>query len=279
MARPAACGVLAQATAFGYKRRVGFFWIKKAFFDFWDHFLITVLMNLGFIAVGTVAFVLAPQFQAAAPALGVVVLLIGVELLFVYGGAVTMTAGDIADYRNPSWSSFYEHLRAIWPLALIYGAMVIGSLFLLSVAIPVYAGLDNVLGAGALALLFWAAVIWYAGLQFFFPVRMRLDTNFKKVLKKCFIVLFDNPLYTLGSAIGFVFVVVISVFTAFLLPGPAGALIWLQSGFKLRILKYDYLEENPDADRRHIPWDRLLIDERERVGKRTLKGMIFPWKE
>ena len=48
---------------------------------------------------------------------------------------------------------------------------------------------------------------------------------------------------------------------------------------KLRLYKYDYLEENPDAKRNDIPWDALLIDERERVGKRTLRGMIFPWKE
>jgi hypothetical protein len=44
-------------------------------------------------------------------------------------------------------------------------------------------------------------------------------------------------------------------------------------------MKYDYLEENPRADRKHIPWETLLREERERVGKRTLKGMIFPWKE
>jgi hypothetical protein len=42
--------------------------------------------------------------------------------------------------------------------------------------------------------------------------------------------------------------------------------------------KYDYLEKNP-GDRRRIPWDALLVEDRERVGKRTLKGMIFPWKE
>jgi hypothetical protein len=56
-------------------------------------------------------------------------------------------------------------------------------------------------------------------------------------------------------------------------------LIWLQAGFKLRLLKYDYLENDSDANRKRIPWDALLIDERERVGKRSLRGMIFPWKE
>lgn len=255
------------------------FWIKKAFFDFWDNFIATILLNLGFIALGAVPFVLAPEVQAVSPVLGVLILLIGVVLLFVYGAAVAMLARDIVDYRSTSWSSLVAYLREMWPVGFLLGGMVVGSLFLLSVAIPTYAGMNNLLGAGALALLFWAAVIWYVGLQFFLPVRSRLDTNFKKILKKSFIIVFDNPLYALGSGIGFVLVTILSVFTAFLLPGPGGALIWLQAGFKLRLLKYDYLEEHPDAERRRIPWDRLLVEDRERVGKRTLKGMIFPWKE
>jgi len=43
--------------------------------------------------------------------------------------------------------------------------------------------------------------------------------------------------------------------------------------------KYDYLEAEADADRKHIPWDELLYEERESVGNRSLKNMIFPWKD
>ena len=51
-----------------------------------------------------------------------------------------------------------------------------------------------------------------------------------------------------------------------------------QDAMKLLMFKYDYLDENPDADIKHIPWDDLLYDEREKVGPRSLKSMIFPWK-
>jgi uncharacterized membrane protein YesL len=258
---------------------VTLFWIKKAFFDWWDNFLLSILLNLGFIAVASIAFALAPRFQSTSPLFGLLVLIFGVAMLFVYGAGVAMVARDIADYRTPGWNTIIEYIRATWGTGLLYGAMLVGSFVLLSVALPTYAGMNNLLGAVALALLFWAAIIWYVGLQFYLPVRSRLDTNIKKIIKKSFIVLFDNPLYAIASALGFTAITVLSVFTAFLLPGPAGALIWLQSGFKLRMLKYDYLEEHPDADRKHIPWDRLLVEDRERVGKRTLKGMIFPWKE
>ncbi len=45
------------------------------------------------------------------------------------------------------------------------------------------------------------------------------------------------------------------------------------------MFKYDYIEAHPDTDRKHLPWEELLFEEREKVGTRTLKGMIFPWKE
>jgi hypothetical protein len=48
---------------------------------------------------------------------------------------------------------------------------------------------------------------------------------------------------------------------------------------KLMMYKYDYLEAEADADRKHIPWDELLYEERESVGNRSLKNMIFPWKD
>jgi len=48
---------------------------------------------------------------------------------------------------------------------------------------------------------------------------------------------------------------------------------------RLRLLKYDWLEAHPDANRKKIPWDELLIEEREKTGTRTLKNLIFPWKD
>ena len=71
----------------------------------------------------------------------------------------------------------------------------------------------------------------------------------------------------------------LSVFLAFIFPGPAGALLYLDEALRLRLLKYDWLEANPGADRKKIPWDALLIEEREKTGVRTLKNLIFPWKD
>jgi len=63
-----------------------------------------------------------------------------------------------------------------------------------------------------------------------------------------------------------------------LFPGPVGVLLFTDEALRLRLLKYDWLEENPDANRKKIPWDALLIEEREKTGTRSLKNFIFPWK-
>ena len=38
------------------------------------------------------------------------------------------------------------------------------------------------------------------------------------------------------------------------------------------------INQNPDADRKHLPWADILFDEEEKVGPRSFKNMIFPWK-
>ena len=65
----------------------------------------------------------------------------------------------------------------------------------------------------------------------------------------------------------------------FLVPGVATILLFYQVAFKLRLYKYDYLETHPNARPKDIPWADLLYTDRERVGPRSLRGMIFPWKD
>lgn len=253
--------------------------IKKSFFDLWDNFLPAILLNLGFIAVLAIPMALPSALTAAGAAFAVAARIIGVLALFVYTGAAAMIARDITNYESAEWRNFWEYLKETWPAGLVLGTIYLLHAFLVSVAIPVYGNMQGILGLAALAFLFWASVIWLISSLFYFPIRSRLDTKIGKVLKKCFIVFFDNTGFAIYTAIGFVVIGILSVFTAFLLPGLAGLLIWVQAGMKLRLYKYDYLEEHPETQRRDIPWDELLLDDRDRVGKRTLRGMIFPWKE
>jgi uncharacterized membrane protein YesL len=254
------------------------FLIKKCFFDMWDNLFRVIIMNLGFLIVLAIFFLLAPVFLSL-PGLFFTVIAIGVAALSVYTGVVSRMTTDIADYKQPGFSDSWAYLKETWKGSLLVAlcAVVYGGV--LVVAFRFYGGLKSAVGPLAVSLLFWVTVGIILAAQYLFPVRSRLDRSFRKVLRKSFLLFFDNPAFSIGLLIGALLISGISVFTALLLPGLATLLLWWNAGLKLRLYKYDWLEQNPDANRRRVPWDALLVEDRERVGKRTLKGMIFPWKE
>lgn len=255
------------------------FTIKKAFFDFWDNLFRVILMNLGFVLLLAVPVFLPYWVYPIHVAVSVVSFILGILLLFVYAGAVSFIARDISDYAQPGFPEFFFYLKESWKESLAFGCIATVHIALLMVAFPVYSSMKNFLGLTAMIFLFWISVMWLLSCQYYFPLRARLDRNVIKIVKKCFLLFFDNTFFTITLAFGTVVVLALSIFTALILPGIAAALLWFQVAFKILLLKYDYLEKNPGTNRRAIPWDMLLAEERERVGRRTLKGMIFPWKE
>jgi hypothetical protein len=254
------------------------FLVKKAFFDMWDNMFRIILMNLGYIAVLAIFFLLAPLFVSV-PVLFFVTLALGIAILAVYTGAVSKMCSDIADYKQPGFNEFWLFVKESFGSSLLLALVVTAYVFVISVAFQFYGGMSSLVGPLAVALLFWVTLAWIFASQYFFPIQSRLDKKFKKIFRKTFLLFFDNPWFSIGLLLSAILVLIASVFTALLLPGISTIILWWNIAFKLRMYKYDYLEQNPGANRRRIPWDALLIEDRERVGKRTLKGMIFPWKE
>ncbi len=254
------------------------FLVKKAFFDMWDNLFRILIMNLGYIAILAVFFLLAPLFISL-PALFVGTIILGVALFAVYTGAVSRMCAEIADYRQPGFADFFRFLRESFPSSLLFALTVCAYGLIVSVAFRFYGGMKSIAGPLAVALLFWVTVAGLLAAQFYFPIQSRLDRKYRKITRKSFLVFFDNPGFSIGLAICVLIVLVASLFTALLLPGLTTVLLWWNVAFKLRLYKYDWIEQNPGENRRRVPWDALLVEDRERVGKRTLRGMIFPWRE
>ena len=254
------------------------FWIKKNFFDTWDNLFKVALLNIGFIA--SVAFpVFVPSLMESVPPLAILALLIGLLWCFVYLAAAALSLKVISDYGNFGFAEFFANLKIVWPFGLFLGGLVFLGYMLSAVVIPFYLSMESVFGLFLAMIIFWTMIVSILALQFFFAIRSRLDTKLSKVIKKCFIIFFDNPMFCIFSLIYCIITLILSVFTAFLLPGPAGILLFLDEGLRLRLLKYDWIEANPEANKKEIPWDALLIEEREKTGSRSLKNFIFPWKD
>jgi len=110
-----------------------------------------------------------------------------------------------------------------------------------------------------------------------------MHNNFKKCLKKCFIVFFDNTGFSIFMAFYNLVMIVLSVFFVGFVPSLAGILIADTNAMRLRLYKYDYLEEHPELktkkERKQIPWEELLYDDKETLGPRNFKSFFFPWRE
>lgn len=252
------------------------FFIKKAFFDGWDHLWGLVLLNLGVLAL-LALFVLVP-LTLGLPG-SVVWICVGALLLFAYSAVCAAALKDVADYKNLNFPAFLAALKAQGPYALFYGAVLLGLGAILFVAAPFYLSQGTPFAWFAFGTLFWCALAILLALQWFPAVRVFLPGPLKTTLRKCFLLMADNLLFSLFLWIYTLLNVAISVFTAFLIPGVAGTTLGTVDALKLLLKKYDWLEAHPQANRRKIPWAELLEEEQELVGKRTFKGMIFPWKE
>ncbi len=255
------------------------FTVKKAFFDLWDSFLPAVLGNLGFIFIMILPLTLPFEVAPRNVPLAYLFLALGVIVVFLYTGAASAFALAVVSQKPLEWSDLPGYIRRTWKVSLPFAVVTMAIWFLLGIAIPIYAGMGTFVGSAAMAILLWSAVLWFLSSQYIFPAALQTECGFAKAVKKSFLLFFDNTGFTIVLFLGSLVIAAVSVLTVFLFPGVIGLMAWHQTALKLRMLKYDYLEKNPDTPRGQIPWDALLEEERELVGKRTFKGLIFPWKE
>ena len=271
------------------------FLIKKTFFDFWDNMFRMVLVNLGFIASLAIPIFLPGLISI--PVLPYFVLAAGILWCFIYLAAAALSVKAISDYGIFGFSDFLTNLKEGCKAGLALGITGVLLFIIAWNAIPFYLQLHSLFGLFLAAVIFWTMAAAVCSLQFFFAVRARLDTKLIKIYKKSFIIFFDNPGFTIYLLLHTIVPLILSavlvmrfpglvgllLFLVTLLPGPAGVLLFLDEGLRLRLLKYDWLEANPDETgskkRRKIPWDALLIDEREKTGTRSFRNFIFPWKD
>ncbi|MDR0685483.1 MAG: hypothetical protein LBF83_10205 [Spirochaetaceae bacterium] len=258
------------------------FLLKKTFFDLWDNAFRVALLNIGFIA-SLVFFLLLNRllevFSPLPSAVSGLIFLLAAAWYSVYLAAAALCVKNISDYSYFGFADFWAALRSVWKAGIVFSLFFCAGALLFTFIIPFYLLLNNPAGLLVASLLFWTFVLLAAMFQYFFAVRARLGVTVVKVIKKCFLLFIDNPFFFAGTMLLALLLLVLSAVTAFLLPGPAGVLLFLDEALRLRLLKYDWLEQNGDADRRYIPWNKVLAEEYEKTGRRTIRGLLFPWKD
>jgi len=259
---------------------IGFF-IKKAFYDGWDNLLQILVLNIVIVLLGAGGFFLAQEISASIVlSMGILVVTVAIEgIIFM---AVSEVMARIADFKSFTFMDLVTAVRNTWLHGLLYTALCGGVFLVFTVTMPYYAGLNNMFGFVLAVMLFWIAVITVLAIQWFLPIRSQLEKNFLKALKKCFIIFFDNPGFSLFMFFYSAVVLLLSCVLVLIVPGFAGVILAQNDAFRLRMYKYDWIEKNSELDfktaRKQIPWEDLLAEDDEIVGKRTIKSFFFPWK-
>ena len=253
------------------------FMIKKWFFDYWDNFLHFLIINVVFSFSLLITLGLPTLLPQGSSILALIIMIGGFLWLGVLTAASTLYINEIAQFRTPEAKLFFTFLKEGLPYGLLYSGLWTLVAILIYVLIPFYSSLQNFVGILASAFLLWTMAIFVLALQYFFPILAQLDKRPRKILRKMFILLFDNLRFSLFLFICSIIVSALSLLTALLLFGPGAIILLGQVGFKLRLYKYDYLEANPKQ--RKIPWQTLIHEDRQQIGSRSLRNFIFPWRD
>ncbi len=256
---------------------LGFF-IKKTFFDGWDNLFALVGLNLVSLALVGVLLVL-PLSLGLTGAVALIPVLASILAVAVWWSVCVFALVRVSDFKSLSVREVLDSIRPALVPGIQLAVLCMAGYILLSIGLPFYLTHGGLLGVFAAGILFWCTMVALLAFQYYLPLRARLGGGLRKNVRKCFILFFDNAGFSIFLLLYNLVTLVLSFFLAFMAPGIAGIALALDVGVRLRMKKYDWIEANPDANRRKVPWYELLEEDRDLVGPRTLKGMIFPWKD
>lgn len=254
------------------------FFIKKAFFDGWDNLIGVAGQNVIYILLFT-GFIGSISLLESMTALAIVFMILVALVYFIILGGTAAASYGYSNYEKETFEPFAKGIRRNIRHSLLFGLVSIFIAGVLLFVMPFYISMGNMVGLIIGLVLFWISVMFMCALPYYFPLMCLLPGDRPlKTLKKCFIIFSDNMRFSLLFTLYNIILIALTIVTMGFIPGVAGFSLAGQDAMKLLMFKYDYLEENPDADRKHIPWEELIYDEREKIGPRSFKSMIFPWK-
>lgn len=273
---------------------LGFFF-KKNFYDGWDNVLFIFVPNLildVFFLIGGGLFYLGTKVNGTA---GIIIWGCTVLLVITAGSILSLawaeSAAKIADYESAEIKPFFTSLKTCIKDGILYGIVLFAVLIISAAGIifyfrPVSGATLPFIGLMAGSVFFWIMLTIISALFWYPSLRAIMHNPFKKSIKKCFIILFDNIGSCVVLGIYNFFLLIISIVMVGLAPGLGGIGLSRVNFLRILLKKYDYLEiaEKEAAGkkpvfRNKIPWQELLKEEIEITGSRSIKSFFMPWKE
>ena len=259
------------------------FYLKKNFCDGWDNFLFLVFFNV-IMLIAMVGLWFAVSSTSTMPLLSISLLVISSSILAIPLFSISDACAAIADFKSVTIKDVIRNCKKVVKIGISFGLFISFIIFTIVVGLPFYFSMHAQDGSFLWLILgtvlLWFVIITLLALQWFMPLYSQLGGGFKKNLKKSYILMFDNIIFTVFLGLYTIFIFAFSAIMAFLAPSVSGIILAENNALRLRMYKYDWIEENPEEAKstRRVPWDELIAEDKETVGIRTLKSFIFPWK-
>lgn len=203
-------------------------------------------------------------------ALKIAAFVLAVFLCALLLSAVSRLVCRISDYRSIALRDLPKALSEGIRPGIAAGFIMLFYVSVVFIAVPSYVKESTGTAGFALgAFCVWTVMILLITFQFLFSAGFRIGGPVIKIIKKLFLIFFDNPAFCLIVFFSSLLCAAVSALTFFIFPGPAGILLFIDESFRLRLLKYDYPE---------VSWEERLLPEREKIGNRKFSDLIFPWK-
>jgi len=255
------------------------FLIKKTFFDAWDNLIGLVVSNLGFL-VCVMAGLGSFQVSASVLPLRILCLILSFGLLSFHIIGIATITDSYSKYQRAGLSGYKKGFKHYWRHGLFLWLMLLIIFCMAVIIIPFYLQMKSVVGLIFGVIAFWLLLSLIIAIPYYIPLMVRFSGDKPlKTLKKCYLVSVSNTGTTIFLLFYNILQIGLGLVTAGLLFSGTGMMLSAADTFKLLMYKIDYLEENPETNPKEIPWEDILFEEKENVGHRTLKGMIFPWKD
>ncbi len=261
------------------------FFLKKNFCDGWDNLLWIALFNICLLAWVALGF-FATSLTATNPLLSIIIVLFFICSSMIPIFSLSDATSRIVNFKSVPITEVFANFKNVWKKAMAFALFLSFILFTSLTGLPFY--FDRFIQTNNLvflilgAILFWILLITLLSIQWFLPLQSQLGGGFKKNLKKSFILFFDNIGFSVFLGLYSLFIFLFSAILAFMAPGITGVILAQNNALRLRMYKYDWLEEHQDIPpkeaRKQIPWDELIAEDKETLGPRDLKSFIFPWK-
>ena len=255
------------------------FLLKKSFFDIWDNFIPLFISNIATAAVILGLYILLQVTGEVSIGVLAVILAIFLAILTVMLFALNGMAHQWSDWKSDCMHGLCLSIKNNPGHMLFFYVITCTIGFCVLFMFPFYMQSNSYMGILMAVVLFWIFLVVVPAMIYYIPLALYMpDDGAFLTFKKCLALVLNNKAVTLFVFLRTVLDVIITLGTCLLVPGITGICVIHQDTVRLLLMKHDYMRKHL-CKGEDVDWRAVLEKEEATLGPRSIRTIIFPWKD